>query len=128
MNSRSGVKTDSADALCDITCVNETLCRKILGKLPDDDKLYIISGLFKAFGDPTRLKILKALSISELCVCDIAAISGVSQSAISHQLRYLRMSRLVKYRRDGKMAYYSLDDEHVRSLLEIGQSHVEEVE
>jgi len=128
MNSRSDVKNDPRDALCDVFCVDEKKCRKILSKLPSDAKVGIYSDLFKAFADPTRLKILMALSASELCVCDIAAVAGVSQSAISHQLRYLRMARLVKYRRDGKMAYYSLDDDHVRSLLEIGLSHVEEGE
>jgi len=128
MNSRSDVNPKPIDALCDISVIDEARCREILGKLPDGNKLSILSELFKAFADPTRLKILTALSITELCVCDIAAISGVTQSAISHQLRFLRMARLVKYRKDGKMAYYSLDDDHIRLLLEIGQNHVEEVE
>ena len=90
----------------------------------EDDTFLDMSEIFKTLGDKTRLKILFALSKEELCVCDIAAISGVTQSAVSHQLRFLRMARLVKYRKDGKMAYYSLDDDHVRVLFEQGLDHL----
>jgi ArsR family transcriptional regulator, lead/cadmium/zinc/bismuth-responsive transcriptional repressor len=98
----------------------------VIKKLEDDESLLILSDLFNALADPTRVKILRALSFAELCVCDIAAIVNISQSAVSHQLRYLRMSRLVRYRKDGKMAYYSLDDDHVRKLIDQGLEHARE--
>ncbi len=122
--SKDNKKSD--DACCDVTCINRSKVAKVRKKIGTDDELIDLAGLFKAFADPTRVKILMALSISELCVCDIAAVTGQSQSAISHQLRFLRISRLVKYRRDGKMAYYSLDDEHVRQLLDQSLSHIRE--
>lgn len=84
-----------------------------------------MSEIFKVFGDPTRLKILYALLIKELCVCDIAEVLGMSQSSISHQLRVLKGARLVKYRKDGKSVYYSLDDEHVKEIFNAGLGHVE---
>ncbi len=92
----------------------------------DEEDLRRLADLFKAFADPTRVKILRALSVSELCVCDLAAIINLSQSAISHQLRLLRMARLVKFRKAGKMVYYSLDDEHVRRLIDQGLKHIGE--
>ena len=114
------------DDLCEITCVDKKTVDKVIRKIGDDEFLYDLADLFKAFSDPTRVKILRALSISELCVCDIAAIVNISQSAVSHQLRLLRMSRLVRYRKVGKMAYYSLDDDHVRKLIDQGLEHVGE--
>ena len=83
-----------------------------------------LSQTFKALGDPTRLRIIDALSKSELCVCDIAEILGMSQSAISHQLRVLRNLRLIKYRKEGKLAIYSLDDDHVLQLFNQGLEHI----
>ena len=126
MSSRSDVKTDIDDALCDVQCIDDKKVAKVRKKLGLDTDLVSLAEIFKALADPTRVKILRALSISELCVCDIAAVVGQSQSAISHQLRYLRMARLVKYRREGKMAYYSLDDDHVRDLLDQGLKHARE--
>jgi len=82
---------------------------------------------FKVLGDPTRMKIIFALSLEELCVCDIANLLGTTKSAVSHQLRVLRNMRLVKYRKDGKMVYYSLDDGHINHLIEEGLRHVEEL-
>ena len=84
-----------------------------------------VAETFKVLGDPTRVKILQVLSKRELCVCDISAVIGMGQSAVSHQLRALRNARLVKYRRDGKMVWYSLDDEHIGGLLAQGIEHVE---
>lgn len=81
---------------------------------------------FKILGDPTRIRITSALAREELCVCDLANLLGVSQSAVSHSLRALRQMKLVKFRKAGKIAYYSLDDEHIASLLELGFSHIEE--
>ncbi len=126
MSKRSDVKTVIPDDLCEINLVDKRMVKKVIGKLEDDISLLELADLFKAFSDSTRIKILRALSISELCVCDIAAVAGISQSAVSHQLRFLRMSRLVKYRKDGKMAYYSLDDDHVRKLIDQGLEHVKE--
>lgn len=94
--------------------------------LPDDEVLYELADLFRVFGDSTRIKILYALHDTELCVQEIAETLGISQSAISHQLRVLKDSKLVRFRRDGKTVYYALDDDHVRSLLNIGMEHIEE--
>jgi len=88
-----------------------------------DDEAQKIAQTFKILGDPTRIKILHALSRRELCVCDIVAIVAIGQSAVSHQLRLLRDARLVKYRREGKMAWYSLDDQHISLLLAQGIEH-----
>jgi DNA-binding transcriptional ArsR family regulator len=122
MSKRSIVEND----LCEINCVDERKVRSISKKLGNAAEHIHLAELFKALGNPTRVKILRALTVSELCVCDIAAVVGLSMSAVSHQLRFLRMSRLVKFRRDGKMAYYSLDDDHVRSLIEQGLEHAGE--
>ena len=88
--------------------------------------LYDLAELFRVFGDTTRIKVLYALFESELCVNDIAQVVGISQSAVSHQLRLLKANKLVKFRRDGKTVYYSLDDDHVRSMIALGMEHVEE--
>ena len=95
-------------------------------KLPDDEILYDLADLFKIFGDSTRLKILYVLFESEMCVNDIANLLGMTQSAISHQLRALKQSKLVKYRREGKTVFYSLSDSHVRTILDQGMEHVAE--
>ena len=93
-------------------------------KVLKDDKINDLAMFFKVFGDPTRIKILYALYLSEMCVCDIATSLELSQSAVSHQLRTLKDTRLVKFRREGKVVYYSLDDEHVIKVLEQGISHI----
>lgn len=95
-------------------------------EMPDESMLFELSDFFRIFGDQTRLRILYALSKNELCVCDLAKLLGASQSAVSHQLQVLRSHRLVKYRRDGKTVYYSLDDGHIFSILDIGIKHLEE--
>ena len=94
--------------------------------LPADEVLYDLAELFKMFADSTRVKILYALFESELCVCDIARVLDLTQSAVSHQLRVLKSSKLVKFRRDGKTLYYSLADEHVCRIISQGMEHVEE--
>ena len=94
--------------------------------LPPDEELYDLAELFKIFGDSTRIKILYALLEGELCVCDIAKLMEVTQSAVSHQLRVLKSSKLVKFRREGKTVYYSLADEHVVRILSQGMEHIEE--
>ena len=97
--------------------LDEAAIRRLQDDLPDDEVLYDLAELFRVFGDSTRIKILYALFESELCVNDIAQVVGISQSAVSHQLRLLKTSKLVKFRREGKAMYYSLDDDHVRSKI-----------
>ena len=99
---------------------------EVKGKLPEDETLYDLAELFKVFGDSTRIKILCALFEAEMCVCDLSALLNVSQSAISHQLRVLKSSRLVKFRRTGKIIYYSLDDEHIKHIFDEGLKHITE--
>ena len=94
--------------------------------MPADEYLYDLADLFKIFGDTTRIRILYSLFDDELCVGDISEILGLTQSSVSHQLRILKDSKLVKFRRAGKSIYYSLDDEHVRSILNLGMEHLEE--
>lgn len=111
---------------CEITFVNRKKVEEVRKKLKPDSAINQLAESFKVLGDSTRLKIIYVLSQAELCVCDIAALLGFSDSAVSHQLRVLRNMRLVKYRKDGKMAYYTLDDEHIESLFKEGLKHVEE--
>ena len=111
---------------CEETEVHEDAVEQVRSQLPQDEVLYDLAELFKIFGDSTRVKILYALLEAELCVCDIAKLMDVSQSAVSHQLRVLKSSKLVKFRREGKTVFYSLDDDHVRSILSLGMEHVEE--
>lgn len=105
---------------------HEELVNQILEGLPDEDTLDELEELFKTFGDSTRIKILYVLHEGELCVCDIAAMLGMTQSAISHQLRVLRQNRLIRSRRDGKNIYYALADEHVRTIISMGIEHIGE--
>ena len=94
--------------------------------MPEENILYNLGDFFKLLGDGTRIKILNALFYSEMCVCDIAALLGMTQSAISHQLRVLKQGRLVKHRKEGKSVYYSLDDEHIKHIIEQGLTHIKE--
>lgn len=94
--------------------------------IPEEEILYDLADLFKIFGDTTRIKILYALRESELCVCDIAQVLKMTQSAISHQLKILKQSKLVKYRRDGKTIFYSLADSHVLTIIDQGMEHLAE--
>ena len=100
--------------------------KEVTDALPDEDTLNELEELFKIFGDSTRIKILYALHIKEMCVMDISLELGMSQSAISHQLRVLRQTRLIRSRRDGKNIYYSLADEHVHTIISMGLEHIEE--
>lgn len=99
---------------------------EVLEKMPDEIMIKALADFFKMFGDPTRAKILWALDQSELCVCDLGEMLGMTKSAISHQLSTLRKSNLVKFRREGKNVFYSLKDDHVRSILEVGMEHIQE--
>lgn len=111
---------------CDCTIIHEDVVNDVRGHMPNEEDLMDLADFFKVFGDTTRVSILCALFKSEMCVCDIAALLGMTKSAISHQLRVLKQSKLVKNRRDGKVVYYSLDDEHVKNIFDQGLSHVEE--
>lgn len=111
---------------CDFMHAHGELVEKVRGGLPGEDTLYDLTELFRIFGDSTRVRILYALFEAELCVCDIAALLGMSQSAISHQLRALKNVRLVKARREGKTVFYSLADDHVKTIIDQGLEHVRE--
>lgn len=111
---------------CGFLCVHEQVVDKVLSEMPTDEHLYDLAELFKVFGDSTRIKILYALFEAELCVCDIAQLLSLTQSAVSHQLRVLKNARLVKPRRDGKTVFYSLADDHVRRIIAQGMDHINE--
>ena len=111
---------------CGFLFVHQQAVDEVLGGMPDDETLYDLAELFKVFGDSTRIKILYALFEAELCVCDISKLLGLTQSAVSHQLRVLKNSRLVKFRRDGKTVFYSLADDHVRKIIAQGMEHINE--
>jgi len=111
---------------CDCNVLHEDVVKMVKDKMPHDKDLYELAELFKIFGDTTRIKILSALFEEEMCVCDIAYLLNMTQSAISHQLRVLKQARLVKNRKDGKVVFYSLDDEHVKSIMDQGLIHVYE--
>lgn len=108
------------------TEVDQSRIARVAQALPEDETLYDLAELFKLFGDSTRIKLLYILSVAELCVGDLAQMLGVSQSAVSHQLRVLKQSKLVRGRREGKTVYYTLGDDHVRTILDQGMEHVEE--
>lgn len=111
--------------ICGGRATDEAILKVIKNSLYKEEAIYDLSQIFKALGDPTRLKIVYVLSKRSLCVCDIAYLLDMTQSAISHQLRFLRDLRLVKFKREGRMVVYSLDDEHVLQLINQGLDHVQ---
>lgn len=111
---------------CEFLCVHESAVKRVKEQLPSDELLYDLAELFKMFGDSTRIKILYLLAKSELCVCDMSALMGVSPNAVSHQLRVLKNSKLVRYRKEGKMVFYSLADDHVQKIIRMGMEHIAE--
>ena len=111
---------------CEVNEVHEELVKIIEEKMPDDEKIFDLSELFKMFGDSTRMKILFVLFEAEVCTCDLAAMLKMTPSAISHQLAALKRSKLVKTRRDGKSVFYSLADDHVRTIISMGIERIEE--
>jgi len=121
---RRFLKMKRNDTACDCNIIHRDVVDRVSKTMPREETLYDLAELFKVFGDSTRIKILCALQQQEMCVCDIAALLGMTQSAISHQLRILKQARLVKYRREGKVVYYSLDDEHVSNIFAQGFAHV----
>jgi len=118
------VRGNSALLLCDEQIVHMDAVRTAREHLPTTDAIASMSALFGALGDPTRLRVVAALAAQELCVCDLAATLGVSQSAVSHQLRLLRSLGLIRPRREGRLVYYSLDDAHVSNLFDQAMEHV----
>lgn len=114
----------SNNDLCEINCIDHEKVGAIRSRLLADKDVMRLSETFRLLGDPTRVRIIHALSLEELCVCDIAALLGTTKSAVSHQLRLLRTMRVVRYRKAGKIVYYALDDNHVRSLLQAGCDHI----
>ncbi len=118
--------TNDAVETCITKGIHRDTIRAVKGNMPDPIALYDLADLFKLFGDSTRLGILWALSESEMCVCDLCALLKMKQPAVSHQLKNLKLSRVVKPRRDGKIVYYSLEDDHIRRLLNLGMEHIQE--
>ncbi|MDR1068329.1 MAG: metalloregulator ArsR/SmtB family transcription factor [Clostridiales Family XIII bacterium] len=114
------------DALSCCNTIHEDTVRQVRAGLSSDVQLKSTAEMFKAVSDPTRLKIINALILSEMCVCDIAALMDMTQPAVSHHLKVLRQLQLVKYRREGKIVYYALDDEHVRNVFYQGLLHASE--
>ena len=124
MSAKTGV--EKRDDVCEFEFVDEARVNLVRKLMPDAKAVEGLSDIFKVLGDPTRLRIISALATRELCVCDIANLLGTSVSAVSHQLRVLRISKLVKHRKEGKMVYYSLDDDCVETLLREGLKHIEQ--
>ena len=114
------------ETAADFLAAHEDVVKRVLERQPADEYLYELAELFKVFGDSTRIKILYALFESDLCVGDLAQLVNISQSAVSHQLKILKDAKLVKFRREGKIIFYMLDDDHVRTMLSMGMEHVEE--
>ena len=112
--------------VCEIYYVNETHVRSAREALSPEREVVSLAETFRTLGDPTRVKILQALSVEELCVCDLAKLLGISESATSHQLRVLRSLKLVRFRKEGKMAFYTLDDAHIDGLMKEALRHVRE--
>jgi DNA-binding transcriptional ArsR family regulator len=112
---------------CDCEAIHEDIVKRVSSTMPPAGELYALAEVFKVFGDTTRIRILWALFEEEMCVCDIAYLLNMTQSSISHQLRLLKQSKLVKSRRDGKTIFYSLDDDHVKMIFDQGLVHVREM-
>lgn len=111
---------------CESYCIHEDLLQKVTAKMPEEEVLYDLAELFKVFGDSTRIRILFVLFEAEVCVCDLAEALQMTQSAVSHQLKILKQAKLVNSRREGKSIFYSLADDHVRTMIGQGLEHIEE--
>ncbi len=112
--------------ICSCEIIHEDVVRDVAALLSDPDEYIALASLFKLFGDGTRVKILHALEQHEMCVCDLTALLGVTKSAVSHQLKALRLANLVKFRREGQIVYYMLADDHVKAIMDIGFEHLRE--
>lgn len=111
---------------CEEHIVHKHLVEEVIHNMPDENELYDLAELFKVFGDSTRIRMLYVLFEKEVCVCDMAEALGMTQSAVSHQLKILKQNHLVKSRREGKSIFYSLADDHVRLIIDSGKEHIEE--
>ena len=116
--------TAKTQSICDCHVIHEDIVSRVRDAMPDGKDFHDLANLYKMFSDPTRVKILWALHCDEMCVCDLAVLLGMTKSAISHQLKSLRMSNLVKFRKQGKVVYYSLADDHVKDIFENGFEHI----
>ena len=123
---RERIRQEIEEGTCEFMHVHEQIVDRVEKVMPDEQQLLDLSEFFKVFGDSTRIKILYVLSQSEMCVCDIATLLQMGQSAISHQLRVLKQMRLVNFRRDGKTMFYSLSDDHIQTILAQGMEHIAE--
>ena len=112
--------------VCGLECFHQDIVEKTKNQLLSTQRYIELASLFKLFGDPTRLRILHALEQNELCVCDIATLLGLTKSAVSHQLKDLKLANLVKFRKEGQTVFYSLADSHVKTLIDIGYEHITE--
>lgn len=126
MTKKEKIEKEVADCTCEFMHVHEDVVKQVVQVMPEEQELLDLSEFFKVFGDSTRIKILYVLSQSEMCVCDIANLLQMGQSAISHQLRVLKQMRLVTFRRDGKTVFYSLADAHIQTILAQGMEHINE--
>lgn len=115
-----------SDVLCDLLLIDEEAVQSALLDRATEEEITYLADLFQILASPTRLRMVEALAGRELCVCDLSAVAGVSESAVSHHLRQMRQMRIVAYRKDGRMAYYRLDDEHIERLFDTGLEHVRE--
>jgi ArsR family transcriptional regulator len=120
------VEVGDSEFICGLQMIHEDIVNMVKIELTDDESLYYMSEFFKMFVDGTRLKIINSLMISEMCVCDISAVIGMNQSVISHHLKILRDARVIKFRREGKIVYYSLCDEHIKLIFDQGLTHIKE--
>lgn len=117
---------ENKNVVCDCDVIHSDIVDKVKSKMPEESQLYDLADFFKVLGDSTRVKILWALDSNEMCVCDLAVLLNMTKSAISHQLRSLRQANLVRFRKEGKIVFYSLSDEHVKDILEKGLEHIRE--
>ena len=123
----SEVRLLDKELICEEKCIHEEITNEVKEKMLAIGEIQSLSAIFKAFGEPTRLKILHCLMQAEMCVCDLCFVLEMSQSAVSHQLRVLRNLRLVKHRKEGKNVYYSLDDDHIFIILAVGLEHIRHI-
>ncbi|NYB72903.1 winged helix-turn-helix transcriptional regulator [Sedimentibacter hydroxybenzoicus DSM 7310] len=117
---------DREDIICDCDVLHSDVVEEVRKRMPNEDDLYDLADFFKVLGDSTRVRIIWALDENEMCVCDIAVLLNMTKSAISHQLKSLRQANLVKFRKEGKVVYYSLKDDHVKAIFETGMEHIKE--
>ena len=127
MSTVAATRPATSSDTCEIQFIDERKVKRVARAMKPPAAIGMLAETFKVLGDPTRIRIAYALSLEELCVCDLAKLLGMSNSAVSHSLRALRQMQLVRMRKDGKIAYYALDDDHIGSLLQEGFRHVEEL-